>query len=152
LVAVGFNVLFAPHTNAPIEDDTKLLRWARQRRLILVRHDVTGDKRTRLELFPEIHKNGGKMLCVRGGPSQDPLISLGKILAHLDAWNAWFKDNDGVVTVSGENPRYSDRNQLLAKVQGILRMDIGGVPAKKPAARQRPKRRKPPPLEQHALM
>lgn len=141
-------MLFAPHAGIDVTNDTRLVRWARRHRRILVRHDTTPDKRTRLELYPEIYKNGGKLICVHGGPQQDPLISLGKILAHLDKWLAFFGANaGGVVVVGAERIRYMDKEYLLSQVQSIMKLDIEHIPAKVKPSRKRPKRprRKPPP-------
>lgn len=61
LEAVGFQTHFALHVEADERDDVALLRWARENDHILVCHDKHKDRSTRLELYPELRRNGGRI-------------------------------------------------------------------------------------------
>lgn len=151
LQTLGFNVDFAPHVT-DVTDDTRLLRWARRRRYILVRHDRTRDKKTRMELFSELYENGGKIIQVSGNPDQDPLVAIGKLLANMDKWQQWFGENDGIVHVERGNPRYQPAEQLYRKIHGSF--DVGqatGGRLIKPSKKRAPRRQKPTP-EQLGLL
>ena len=99
LKAVGFGVRFAPRGSRLIRDDVKVLQLARKQGRILVCHDQHKDKETKLRLYPEIHKHGGKILQIGGDSSQKILTALGKILVWREQWVSWFKENDGKATV-----------------------------------------------------
>lgn len=140
---------FAPRIKgADVTDDTALLRWARRRRYILVRHDKTRDKRTRLELYPEVYHHGGKIIRIGGGPDQDALIATGKILVHLDEWQEFFEENDGMVVVHKQGMRKLPSHALYAQVQGTLDAEqVTGRRVIKPSRPRKPQP-KPPPVYQ----
>ena len=84
LEAVGFQTQFALQISADHRDDVALLRWARSNDHILVCHDKHKDRSTRLELYPELKANGGRILRITGNSSQDVLTALGKILVNRE--------------------------------------------------------------------
>ena len=118
LKAVGFRTEFAQRVDVNERNDTDILKYARRHRYIMVCHDKFKDKRTRLELYPEIYKNGGKIIQIGGGPEQEPLSALGRLLVHREDWGRWFKYNDGIVTVHKTGMNTKDSGELLSKVQG----------------------------------
>ena len=136
LKAVGFTTEFALRVTN-IRSDTDILRWARRRRYILVCHDKFKDKQTRVELYPEIYKNGGRIIQVGGAQGHDPYAALGMILVQRNNWFQWFKEHNGIVTVhpNGWTPR--DAHELYSIVQG--KMPLETTPEKTLRHRERHK-------------
>lgn len=127
LKAVGFRPKFALHVGVNINSDTDLLRWARRHRRILVCHDKFKDRQTRLELYPELHRKGGKIIQIGGGPAQDPYKSLGKILLYREKWIEWFSEHDGIVIVHEQGMRKKDARQLYTIVQKEMPLAVTPV-------------------------
>ena len=148
LEAVGFRTEFALRVEVDIRKDTAILRWARRHRRILVCHDKHKDRETQLELFPEIYRNGGKVIRIGGGPGQDIYTSPGKILLHRQKWLKWFQTNDGIVTVH-ESMNKKDAHQLYQIVQGdmdLVERPVQTLRHRKPVRRQtKPSGKKIPP-------
>ena len=117
LEAVGFQTSFALHVEADERSDVALLRWARKNDHILVCHDKHQDRSTRLELYPELNSNGGRILRITGDSSQDVLTALGKILVNREKWSNWFEDNDGVVILKMDGVVYRPAEELYRMVQ-----------------------------------
>ena len=117
LDAVGFRTRFALHIDADERSDVALLRWARENDHILVCHDKFRDRSTRLELFPELNSNGGRILRITGDSSQDVLTTVGKILVNREKWRKWFNGNDGVVILKGDGVLYKPAEELYRMVQ-----------------------------------
>lgn len=141
--SVGFDVEFALHVGVNVRDDTAIVRWARQHDRIFLCHDKHQDKRTRLELYPEIYYNGGKIIRIGGAPDQDPLVALGKILAHLDEWRDFFGANDGMVVVHKQGINYLPSDKLYARVQGAFDKDRAtGRKVIKPSRERKPRGRR----------
>ena len=120
LEAVGFQTHFALHIEADERDDVALLRWARENDYILVCHDKHKDRSTRLELYPELKANGGRILRITGDSSQDVLTALGKIVANREKWRAWFEDNNGVVILKVDGVLYNSADKLYRMVERQL--------------------------------
>ncbi len=150
LKAVGFRTEFALRVGVDIRKDTAILRWARRHRYILVCRDKYGDRQTQVQLFPELYRNGGKVIRIGGSPSQDVYTSLGKILLHRQEWIEWFKGNDGIVTVhQGMTKR--DAQKLYQIVQGgmdLVDRPVQTLRSRKPPRKQMKRRSKQPPPEQ----
>jgi len=150
LQAVGFRTKFALRVGVNVRKDTDILRWARRHRRILVCHDKYRDKETQLELFPELYRNGGRIIRIGGKPGQDIYTSLGKILLHRQEWIKWFKENDGIVTVHqsmNTKPAY----KLYQLIQGDMELvsdPTGTLRHRKRLTRPRKPRIKQPPVEQ----
>jgi hypothetical protein len=140
LEAVGFHVEFALRTGVDVRSDTKILRWARRRKYIFVCHDKHKDKSTRLELYPEIYRNGGRIIQIGGLTGQPLLTAFGKIVGNREEWSKFFAENDGVVTVGMHNLKTYNREQLQRWIQGI--MNVGPAVGGK-AKQRRPRPRKP---------
>lgn len=152
LKAVGFRVEFATRVPVNIRSDRDIVRYARKHRYILIRHDRTKDKKTRLEVFPEVYRYGGKIIQISGDTSQDPLTALGKVLAQREGWKEFFTHSDGIVVVHRSGIHYLDKHALLSKVQGIL--DLKGmdqVADVKPLPRKRQRKAKRVPPDQATL-
>ena len=143
LEAVGFQTHFALHIDADERDDVALLRWARENDHILVCHDKHKDRSTRLELYPELKANGGRILRITGDSSQDVLTALGKILVNREKWRAWFKHNDGVVILKVDGVIYNPADKLYRMVEKHLEGydHAERIRDRKPA---RPSKRPPP--------
>ena len=120
LEAVGFQTHFALHIEADERDDVALLRWARENDHILVCHDKHKDRSTRLELYPELYTNGGRILRITGDSSQDVLTALGKILINREKWRTWFKDNTGEVILKMDGVIYRPAHELYRVVEKHL--------------------------------
>ena len=120
LEAVGFQTQFALHISADHRDDVALLRWARSNNHILVCHDKHKDRSTRLELYPELKANGGRILRITGNSSQDVLTALGKILVNREKWVSWFSNNDGEVILKMDGVIYRTAEQLYSMVERHL--------------------------------
>ena len=116
LEAVGFQTHSALHIEADERDDIALLRWAREHGHILVCHDKHRDRSTRLELYPELNANGGRILRITGHPSQDVLTALGKILVNREKWSRWFQENDGLVILKMDGVIYRRPDELYRMV------------------------------------
>lgn len=146
--AVGFRVQFALRVRVDVTNDTAILRWARQHDYILVCHDKHRDRKTRLELYPEICQNGGRIICVGGGPDQDPLVALGRILVHLDEWRDFFAQNHGIVVVHKQGINRTPSHELYSKVQSLLDTDrVTGRKLIRPSRERRAKRRQEPSVQ-----
>jgi hypothetical protein len=117
LEAVGFQTHFALHVEADERDDVALLRWARENDHILVCHDKHKDRSTRLELYPELRRNGGRILRITGDSSQDVVTALGKILVNREKWRTWFKDNDGEIILKMDGVIYHTADELYEMVE-----------------------------------
>lgn len=154
LRAVGFRVQLAIRTDADITRDSSILRWARRRRYVLVCHDKHRDKTTRLDLYPELYENGGKILRIGGPPGQEELTALGKILVHREKWRTWFAENDGVVIVTGEKAIYHTASELYTRIQPSLEgVDpVARMRHRRPSTRQQQKRPRQVPIEQGRLL
>jgi len=128
-----------------IRDDTAILRWSRENGYILVRHDKTKDRRTRIELYPEVYHNGGKIIRLGGGPDQNPLVALGRILIHLEEWREFFNENEGMVVLTKQKFTAIPAHDLYKKVQHLLDTEqITGRKVIKPSPERAKKPRKPP--------
>lgn len=114
---------------------------ARKLRRIMVCHDKFMDKATRLELFQEVYKSGGKIIKISGDSSQDPLTALGKVLAQRERWREFFKLNQGMVVVHLQGINYLPREKLIAQVQGVLAIDPQRLKAVKPHRRPKAARK-----------
>ena len=123
LRAIGFRPEFALRVGVNIRSDVDVLRWARRRRYILVCHDKFKDRQTRIELYPELYRRGGKIIQIGGGPDQDPYTSLGKILLNREKWVEWFKNHDGIVIVH-ERINTRDALKLYAVVQRKMPLEV----------------------------
>ena len=117
LDAIGFQTRFALNVDADVRSDVALLRWARENEYILVSHDKYKDASTRLELYPELNSNGGRILRITGDSSQDVLTAAGKIIVNREKWREWFKNNDGIVILKAERVIYRPAEQLFRMVQ-----------------------------------
>ena len=120
LEAVGFQTRFALHVSADHRSDVALLRWARSNGHILVCHDKFKDRTTRLELYPELKANGGRILRVTGNSSQHVLTAVGKILVNRENWRPWFQENDGVAILRREGVIHRTAEELYTTVERHL--------------------------------
>ena len=127
LKAIGFCTQFVLRVDANVRSDVSILRWARRHRYILVCHDKFRDKQTRIELYPELYKKGGRIIQIGGGPQQDPYKALGKLLVHRDTWVKWFNDHDGIVIVHSQGCRLNDASKLYTIVQKKMPLEIEPV-------------------------
>ena len=123
LEAVGFQTQFALQISADHRDDVALLRWARSNDHILVCHDKHKDRSTRIELFPELKTNGGRILRITGDSSQDVLTAVGKILINREKWVSWFADNDGLVILKMDGVIYHTAEHLYSMVERHIEAD-----------------------------
>jgi hypothetical protein len=117
LEAVGFQTQLALNISADHRSDVALLRWARSNDHILVCHDKHKDRSTRLELYPELRRNGGRILRITGDSSQDVVTALGKILVNREKWRTWFKDNDGEIILKMDGVIYHTADELYEMVE-----------------------------------
>ena len=120
LEAVGFLTQSALTISADHRSDVDLLRWARRNDYILVCHDKHKDRSTRLELYPELKANGGRILRITGDSSQPLLTAVGKILVNHEKWRSWFEDNDGVVILKMDGVIYQTAENLYSRVERHL--------------------------------
>ena len=122
LKVVGFDVAWAKDAKVNFRSDRALVAFARHYHRILVCHDKHRKPyEHKIQVCQEIYKRGGKVIQVAGSPAQEALTSLGKILVHRKAWKEFFKENDGIVTVSdASNIGTIQRKDLIKYVQGIF--------------------------------
>ena len=120
LQAVGFQTHLALQVDADERDDVALLRWARRHDHILVCHDKHRDRSTRLELYPELNTNGGRILRITGDSSQDVLTALGKILVNREKRRPWFEDNNGEAILKIDGVIYRSAHELYRMVERHL--------------------------------
>jgi len=133
-------VQFALRVDVDTRNDTAINRWARAHDYILVCHDKHKRRETRMDLYPDIYENGGKILRVGGEPSQDPLVVVGRVLVHLEEWRSSFEENDGIVVLRKDGINTLPAHELYQKVQHLLDTDqLAGRKLIKPS-RERPKR------------
>jgi hypothetical protein len=141
LQAVGFATESALRIGIDVRDDTALLRWARKNRYILVCHDRHRDRRTNQQFYPEIYHRGGRVIQISGDSGQDLLTALGKVLVHREKWRDFFKDNDGIATVTqASGVKLDPAEKLYARIQ--RRMEGMGDAAKSLKHRKPPRPRK----------
>ena len=117
LRAVGFDVELAIRTDANVSNDTDLLKWARENGYILVCHDQHRDANTKASLFPELNSNGGRILRLMGGPDQDLVHLLGKILYRRKSWAKFFGNSSGIFTISETKAEGELASDLFLRVQ-----------------------------------
>ena len=147
---MGFRAKFAPHVKVDIRNDTAILRWARRYGYILVCHDKHRDNKTRLELYTEVYRNGGKIIRMGGGTDQDPLVELGRILLHLDEWREFFAENDGMVVVGKTGAKLCPSHTLYTKVQAALDTErVTGRKVIKPSRQRKTRRPQEPSAQMH---
>lgn len=123
LKAVGFDVMWAREASVNIHSDRALVAFARRYHRILVCHDRHRDvkRETRIQICREIYEKGGQVIQVAGSPDQPELATLGKILIHRGKWLSFFRDNDGIVTVSdASHITPTTRANLIHQVQAIF--------------------------------
>lgn len=97
---VGFDVACASKSKVNVQSDRALVAFARHYHRILVCHDRhKRPQEHKLQGRTEIYEHGGQVIQIAGDPKQSELTSLGKVLANRDKWIAFFKENDGIVTV-----------------------------------------------------
>lgn len=137
LQAIGFRTESALRIGVNNRDDTEILKWARRHRCILVCHDRHRDRRTRIELYPEVYRNGGKIIEICGGPEQHPLTSLGKILAHREDWLAFFDDSSGVVSLTKDGMKKKRARDLYVMVQREFKLQTDPEETLRERTRQR---------------
>ncbi len=143
LEAVGFRTHLALHIEADERDDVALLKWARENGHILVCHDKHRDRSTRLELYPELNANGGRILRITGDSSQDVLTAVGKVLVNREKWSAWFQENHGLVILKMDGVLYRGSDELYSMVERHL-VDIDPaerIRDRKPARSSKPSAR-----------
>lgn len=158
LKAVGFDVLFARDTKVNIKSDRALVAYARHYHRILICHDRhQKPQKHKLEVCKEIYQHGGRVIQVAGDPKQDPLTSLGKILANRYKWMNFFNGNDGIVTTyDNREMKTMKREELFYKIEQIstkiksgFKLDI--KPMISPKAPHKPAKRKPNPIPSQQL-
>ncbi len=139
LRSLGFDVLFAPQVDVNIHDDTEIVKWARMRRRYFVCHDRFKDGQTRVKLYFEVYKNGGRIIRIGGAPQQDLLSSLGKILVQRRHWLEFFKEHsDGMVVVHEQGMREFTRDDLYRRIEGVITDPTSALERpRKPRPRQR---------------
>ena len=147
LKVVGFDVAWAKDARVNFRSDRALVAFARHYHRILVCHDKhTRPHEHKIQVCQEIYEKGGQVIQVAGSPAQEALTSLGKILVHRKAWKEFFKENDGIVTVSdASHITPIKRKDLLHYVQGTF--DHPSIPVVSPRSpRQIKTIRKPKPI------
>lgn len=137
LQAIGFRTESALRVGVNHRNDTEILKWARRHRCILLCHDRYRDKETKIELYPEVYRNGGKIIQICGGPEQHPLTSLGKILAHREEWLMFFKENSGVVALTKDSMKKKRARDLYTMVQREFKLQTDPEESLRQRARQR---------------
>jgi len=138
--AVGFDVAWAREAKVNIRSDRALVAFARHYHRILVCHDRHKDikREIRFQICLEIYENGGQVIQVAGSPKQPELKSLGKILIHHENWCDFFKNNDGIVTVSDTNHiDIVPRKDLIHQAQGMF--EHPSIPTLSPKAPRKQK-------------
>lgn len=147
LRAVGFNVKSTLKVDVNFRDDRAIVAWARRHNRIVVCHDKYKDRETKIRVFQELYEHGGQTIQISTGSGQDPLTSLGKVLAHRNDWLKFFSQNDGAVLVHSNGWKPMPRKYLIRQIQGILggKAITGEIPLKAPR-RQRQRITKPIPI------
>jgi hypothetical protein len=80
LKAIGFRiVLVVEHPEIDVRDDTALLRYARRHQMILLCHDKHDANSTPPSWYPELARNGGRVIEIGGGPQQPALRAVGNM-------------------------------------------------------------------------
>jgi len=97
---IGWDVETAYEAGLHIEkDDTVLLIYARNNDRILLTFDkLEGEQGCKVSR--ELRQNGGRVVRINGGPSQNEHRVLGKILFHYPDWNPWLKKHQGIVIIA----------------------------------------------------
>lgn len=142
LEAVGFDVMWARKAKVNIHSDRALVAFARHYHRIFVCHDRHRDvkRETRVQICQEIYEKGGQVIQVAGSPAQPELATLGKILIHRAKWLDFFRDNDGIVTVSdASHITPTTRANLIHQVQAIF--EHPSIPTINPKAPRKKKAR-----------
>ncbi len=136
-------------------EDFRVFAYARSLgRTFITFDDLRGE--SGIKVLRELRDRGGRLLQVRGGPSQ-PERALGRVYFHYPEWHPWLNDHEGRVIIS--DTRHSCRMMPRSRVRAVLRK-IDADPFEtylesRDASRKRPLRRirrKKVPLEQGVLM
>lgn len=89
-------------------DDVELLKWARRHRRILIGFDLykglTGPR-----MDNELHRRGGRLITIAGGPDQPVSRILGKLLFHQETWEPFFSAGYGKVRIETVSTHRGDR-------------------------------------------
>jgi hypothetical protein len=147
LGAVGFTTEVAKNVPVNIRNDSALVRYARENGYILVCHDKHRDRKTNQHLYPEIYHRGGQVLRISGNGSQDPLLSLGKVLIHRELWRRFFAEHDGIAILYRDRMVGQEAALLYLYIQrpmDLLKDPVAALRKRKPVRRTRRKTQKTP--------
>lgn len=148
LKKVGFRARNALTINVP-NDDTELLKWAREHGYILVCHDKHRDAKAKYSFYAELYYRGGQIIRISGQPGQDILMALGKILVHRSKWQEFFGKDSGECVVHSSGCNTNTAETLFQRSTYAMRLPFEdpAIPLKTRAPRKtkRTKKPKPPP-------
>jgi hypothetical protein len=98
--------------------DERLVAFARRRGCIFISFDKFGAA-VAVDVAKEIYEHGGKVIRIGGGPQQPPTRALGRLLFHMDEWQPFLEQNDGLVILSDlKNPC---KKHARAEIRDIIR-------------------------------
>lgn len=142
LEALGFDVEKAPYYNPDIlQDDTQVLRYARDNRRIVFCHDKHRGKVLGRLLSAELVMRGGHILRISGSNQQPLFRILGKVLFHYDAWSTWFREHPegGKIVLTDKKCTPTTVAKFKEGLTRITSKEQGGFspPAPKASSRRR---------------
>jgi hypothetical protein len=87
------------------DDVNVVLLYAKRRQRILLSTDNMADRQTRVRLFENLRRTKrGKVLTVSGGPEQGWPRFVGKVIYHMETWEAFFADGHGRFIIGDLKP------------------------------------------------
>lgn len=99
LVVMGWDIQTARNHGLEMEKrDEKIVAAARAMGRIVLSFDMY-EGETRVAVENELRQHGGKVITVKGGPSQQPDEAIGKLYYHRPKWRAFFTAFDGWVEI-----------------------------------------------------
>jgi hypothetical protein len=95
---LGHEVLLAAEQGLHGQGDGTIVNCGYALDCIVITHDLLHGEHG-VEVARQIRTRGGKVICVHGGPDQEPEQSVGRILFHWHEWYPRLSKWDGLVEI-----------------------------------------------------
>ena len=95
---LGHEVLLAADQGLHGQGDGTVVECGHALGCVVITHDELHGQ-DGVDVARQIHTHGGKVICVHGGPDQEPEQSVGRILFHWHEWYPRLSKWDGLVEI-----------------------------------------------------